>query len=267
MAMHEIIVNRMRTVVSRGPGRLLALGLGALALGVVIVASMQINTTHAASQMAAGVGVMETHPVVMETRYVVEDFHTDARNPGLWSVASDAMTASWPAIPESPGIAGSGDGEVAKPSREVYVWSTFLTAGVATDGDTTYTGYMPGTGQGTQGNLAHTSFTYADTDYSVLTLFHQQVNRGPKQENGGPQQTNSGPQQVVLNVDKRLPQHLALYVGNHEFKISESLVMGVNHDMYVWGVDSSPGWSEGQRLLVVMLEEWGGEDGIGTAGE
>ena len=81
-------------------------------------------------------------------------------------------------------------------------------------------------------------------------LFHQQVDRGP--------------QQVVLSVDKQLPKHLVLYVGDHEFKISESLVMGVNQDIYVWSVDSSPGWSEGQRLVVALLEEYGGPDAVGS---
>ena len=136
MVLNEIIVHRMRRVISGSPATLRILGLGAVAVGVVMVASMQMSTTQAASQMAVAVGAMETFD------YSV-GFDASPGYQGLWSAASDAMVSSWPAIPESPGIAGSGNGGADEPSREVYVWATLMTAGMATNGTMTYIGYMP----------------------------------------------------------------------------------------------------------------------------
>ncbi len=223
-------------------------GLVALAVAVLVAATavFQFDTTQAASQVATGLNALETHAVA-------QDFSGSARTAGVWDLGTDAMTASVPDIPTHSNVAGSGTEEEAGPAREVYVWATFMTVGMATDGNMTYTGYMPGAALGTEGSLAHTSFTYADTDYTVLALFHQQV--------------NGGFQQVVLSADKQLPENLVLYAGDDEFKVSESMTLGAKKNIHAWRVDSGPGWSEGQWMPVALLEDLEPEPASGPTGD
>ena len=214
--------------------------LAVLALGVLVGATTVFagGTAHAATQMTAGLDVLETFDVARDREGAFRH---------AWDLGVDAMTSTWPAIPAYSSVSGleSGSGEASRPNREVYVWATFMTVGMATDGNTTYTGYMPGAVLGAEGSLAHTSFTYGDTDYTVLALFHQQVNGGVKQ--------------VTLIADRQLPEYLVFYAGNDEFKVSESVTMGAGQNIHVWRVDSGPGWTEGQRVIVALLEEFGGD--------
>ena len=222
--------------------------LAVLAVGVLVAATAVFagGTAHAATQMTAGLDVLETFDVTRDR---------DGVSRHAWDLGAEAMTDSWPAIPAYSSVSAleSGPGESSRPAREVYVWATFMTVGMATDGNMTYTGYMPGAVLGTEGSLGHTSFTYQDTDYNVLALFHQQVNGGVKQ--------------VTLIADRQLPEYLVFYAGNDEFKVSESVTMGAGQNIHVWRVDSGPGWTEGQRVIVALLEEFGGESPALTISE
>lgn len=230
-----------------GRSRARAVGLVAVAVGALIaaVAAFSGGTNHAAAQMALGLNAMESCAVT-------KDFGTDAKanSRSLWSVGSEAMSASWPTILAYSRDPGPDLGWSESPAREVYVWATFMTAGTATDGTSTYTGYMPGAGLGSEGSLHGSSFTYGSTEYTVQGIFHQQV--------------NDGVQQVVFVADKKLPEYLVFYADNTEFKLSESLVMGADENIRAWRVDADPGWSEGQRVLVTLLEEHGGHPQLGA---
>ena len=240
MASESIGYKRVGAMALRARRRLRTAWLAVLTVGVLVAATTVFagGTAHAATQMTAGLDVLETFDVARDREGASR--HT-------WNLGSDAMTAMWPAIPEYSRLTAleSGPGESSRPNREVYVWAAFMTVGMATDGNTTYTGYMPGAVLGAEGSLAHTSFTYGDTDYNVLALFHQQV--------------NGGVQQLTLIADRQLPEYLVFYAGNDEFKVSESLTMGADQNIHVWRVDSGPGWTEGQRVIVALLEEFGGE--------
>ena len=113
-------------------------GLVALAVAVLVAATavFQFDTTHAAGRVATGLDVLETYAVA-------QDFSGSARTAGVWDLGTDAMTASWPDIPTYSNVAGSGTEEAAGPAREVHVWATFMTVGMATDGNMTYTGIYP----------------------------------------------------------------------------------------------------------------------------
>ena len=239
MASESIGHKRVGAMALRARRGLWPAGLAVLAVGVLLAATAVFmgGTAHAATQMTAGLDALDTFDVARDREVVSRS---------AWDVGAEAMTASWPTIPTYSSVSEleSGSGEAAKPAREVYVWATFMTVGMATDGNTTYTGYMPGAVLGTEGSLGHTSFTYGDTDYTVLALFHQQA--------------NGGIQQVVLSADQQLPEYLVFYAGDHEFKVSESLTMGADQNIHVWRVDSGPNWSEGQRVIVALLEELGG---------
>ncbi len=230
---------RVGAMALRARRRLRTVALAVLAVGVLVGATTLFagGTAHAATQMTAGLDVLETFDVARDR---------DGVSRHAWDLGSEAMTDSWPAIPEYSRVSvlESGSDEASRPNREVYVWPTFMTVGMATAGNTTYTGYMPGAVLGAEGSLGHTSFTYQDTDYNVLALFHQQVNGGVKQ--------------VMLIADRQLPEYLVFYAGNDEFKVSESVTMGAGQNIHVWRVDSGPGWSEGQRVVVALLEEFGG---------
>ncbi len=209
VASESIGYKRVGAMAFRARRRLRTARLAVLAVGVLVGATTVFagGTAHAATQMTVGLDVLETYDVARDR---------EGASRHAWDLGVDAMTATWPAIPEYSRVSvlesGSGSGEASRPNREVYVWATFMTVGVATDGNTTYTGYMPGAVLGAEGSLAHTSFTYGDTDYNVLALFHQQV--------------NGGVQQLTLIADRQLPEYLVFYAGNDEFKVSESVTMG-----------------------------------------
>lgn len=230
-----------RAMTRWGKARFRAVGLIALVIGAMVAVSTIVNggANPVAAQMADGLGVLEKFDV-LENRGVV------ARN--AWDLGSEAMTTTWPAIPSYSSASGlgwpSGSGGVESPTREVYVWATFMTVGVSTDGTMTYAGYMPATNSGSEGSLAHTSFTYAGTDYTVQGIFHQQV--------------NGEMQQVVFSADKRLPDHLTFYAGNREFRVSDSQVLSANENIHAWRVDEGPGWSENQRVVLALVESYGG---------
>ena len=214
--------------------------LAVLAVGVLVGATTLFagGTAHAATQMTAGLDVLETFDVARDR---------DGVSRHAWDLGVDAMTATWPAIPAYSSVSasesGSGSGEASRPNREVYVWATFMTVGVPPTATRPTPAICP----------AHASFTYGDTDYTVLALFHQQV--------------NGGVQQLTLIADRQLPEYLVFYAGNDEFKVSESVTMGADQNIHVWRVDSGPGWTEGQRVIVALLEEFGGESPALTISE
>ena len=248
VASESIGYKRVGAMALRARRGLKTAALAVLAVGVLVAATTAFagGTAHAATQMTAGLDVLETFDVARDR---------EGASRHAWDLGVDAMTATWPAIPAYSSVSAleSGWGEASRPNREVYVWATFMTVGVATDGNMTYTGYMPGAVSGAEGSLAHRSFTHGDTDYNVLALFHQQV--------------NGGVQQLTLIADRQLPEYLVFYAGNDEFKVSESVTMGAGQNIHVWRVDSGPGWTEGQRVIVALLEEFGGESPALTISE
>ena len=210
--------------------------LTALAVGALAAATMALQggPNHAAAQMASGLRSLETCGVS-------DGPGAWPGNPGLWPMGAHEMSATWPAIPPYSGDTRSPTAE--RPHREVYVWATLMMVGMATDGATTFTGYMPDADMGTEGSLGHTSFNYDGVDYNVRAIFHQQA--------------LSGMQQVVFKADRPLPQHLVFYAGDDRFAVSDSLVMESGQNIHVWRVDESPGWEEGQRIPVALLERAG----------
>ena len=189
MASESIGYKRAGAMALRARRGLRTAALAVLAVGVLVGATTLFagGTAHAATQMTAGLDVLETFDVARDR---------DGVSRHAWDLGAEAMTDSWPAIPAYSSVSAleSGSGEASRPAREVYVWATFMTVGVSTDGNMTYTGYMPGAVLGTEGSPGHTSFAYQDTDYTVLALFHQQV--------------NGGVQQVTLIADRQLPEYL-----------------------------------------------------------
>ncbi len=223
-----------------GRSRVGGAGLVALAIGALVAATAIYggSANHAAAQMLSGLDALETCAVS-------RDIPAEAleSTPSVWDVGANAMSANWPAVLAYSRAPAPYSGWAESPAREVYVWSTFMTVGTATDGTTTYTGYIPDAGLGSPGSLDHASFIYDGMAYTVQGIYHQ-VNREMHQ--------------VVFVADKRLPEHLAFYAGNDQFRVSESLALDADENTHVWRVDASPGWSENQRVLVTLLEEHGG---------
>ena len=225
----------LSAIAQRGRRGLRAAGFIALvvtALAAAIAVS-QFGTANAAGGMSAGLDVLETGAGA-------EHYDVSARAAGAWDLGKGAMTASWPAMPENSNVSGLDPGDETAPALEVYVWAEFMTVGTSTDGTTTYTGWIPGATEGSEGSLTGTSFTYGDTDYNVLTLFHQYV--------------EGSIQQIVFTADKQLPDNLVFYAGNLELRVSESLKLGAGRNIHAWRLDSHPGWSEGDRIPVVLGE-------------
>ena len=216
-------------IASRGKRALAVSGGLTLALALLAAMAFQDSPASASSQMISGLGVLEACAVA-------DDFDTGNDSQSLWRQSANAMTAAWPDARQV-----TNPQQPADPEKSIYVWASFMIVGAETDGDSTYAGYIPGAATGTSGTLTHTTFTYGDTDFRINGLFHRE--------------TNGVAHRLVFEVDKTLPQHLKLNVGNLEVLVREATVGGPNRNIYTWRLDAAPGWKENRRLVAVLAEE------------
>ena len=153
--------------------------------------------------------------------------------------------------PIDPAIVGDMEGRgygpplpqpfVPTPQGEVYVWAACLTVGGHSDSAVTHLGYIPGfTPSG--GALNSAKFTYRYADYTVKNLYYEEIDTGVRQ--------------LFLEVDTPLPNELTLYLGNDEFPLSNSESFGSGQNIYVWRLDDSLGWTQGQAIPVLLTETY-----------
>ena len=167
----------------------------------------------------------------------------------LWAVylGNNPLGALWPAsaINVEHGVSQTHASEDS--AGAVYAWAARLTVGQTSNGTATALGFMPSAIEGDGlGNLVPATFTYADVDYTVETLFLRQ-------------QKISGVRHLVFQADSRLPDNLILHAGGHRFLVNESMVMGLGSNIHVWNVDGEMSWTDGQNTYVALLEPSSGE--------
>ena len=123
---------------------------------------------------------------------------------------------------------------ISLPQRLPTVWKANLLVGEASDSQQAYMGYMPAMSP-REGDLDDTTFTHDGVEYTVLTIFYQEVGRV---------------RQLVFASDPQLPDELILEIGEDEFPVADSLKLGADGNIHAWRLDSSLGWAEGQSLQV-----------------
>ena len=117
------------------------------------------------------------------------------------------------------------------------VWTANLVVGEASNSSTTYLGYLPSMSP-PEGQLDITTFTYDGVEYSIRSLFYQEVGQA---------------RQLVLSTDQQLPDELVLEIGGMEYPVADSLKMGTDGNIHGWRLESDLGWTEDQRLEVSLL--------------
>ncbi len=117
------------------------------------------------------------------------------------------------------------------------VWCATLTVGYSSDSTITYLGYTPALAL-SGGSLDNTAFTYEDVDYTVENLFYQDFAGTVRQ--------------VIFEANYQLPDELILRLGDDEFFVSDSLVLGANENIHAWRLESGLGWVEGQTVEATL---------------
>ena len=54
-------------------------------------------------------------------------------------------------------------------------------------------------------------------------------------------------------VDKPLPGNAFLEVGTEQYLISDAFVYGASYSYYLWELDASPGWVEGESMFAYFV--------------
>ena len=133
-------------------------------------------------------------------------------------------------------------GPVAASSEEpvdVGVWVADLTVEKASGALGTFVGYLRGVpGRDDRGTLEPAAFVYGGQEFSVQALVIR-----PR---------NLGNQTLIFKADHEIPDNLVLHIGDREFPVSESTVMGPRWNIHVWGVVEDLEWTDGQSATVAL---------------
>lgn len=133
-------------------------------------------------------------------------------------------------------------GPVAAASEEsvdVGVWVSELTVEKASGALGTFLGYLRGVpGRDDRGSLEPSAFVYGGQEFSVQALVLR-----PR---------NIGNQTLIFKADHEIPDNLVLHIGDREFPVSESMVLGPRWNIHVWGVVEDLGWTDGQSATVAL---------------
>ncbi len=217
--------------------RIATISTAALALGIIATASLRIPTADAHAA-ALDQGAEPARHAVSNAPLPPAD-HPDNSMRNAGSHSGSASGSSTTAINE---IQPS---QSDNPDAAVYVWSSALRVGKATDAINTYLGYMLGaTAQGNRGSLTDTSFSYKDVHYTVKAIILQIGDRGYRE--------------LLFATDVRLPDDLILHIGDHRFALSDATISGVWSGRRTWRVDSNLGWRNGETEYLSLHEPFEG---------
>ena len=123
----------------------------------------------------------------------------------------------------------------------VYAWAGRMTVGEEENSEGVRLGYVAGPdGVNSAGSLLNPRFSYGDVDYTIQALFYEQ--------------TADPEYRLVLKVDKPLPAHLRLYIGDDLFLVDEAETSEFEGVSHFWTLDRDLGWTEGQIMYLVLLE-------------
>ena len=159
-----------------------------------------------------------------------------------WSRNSTIVSPAAPIFPGNFDDMGFFPPVPPVPAREVYVWSACLTVGESADSTTTFLGYLSEPSPA-DGSLSPATFTHGDVEYTVGNLYYRE---------GGEEG-----RQLLLQSDMPFPHELTLYLGNAEFPFSDSETFESGGNSLVWQLDEGLGWTDGQGVLVTLLETHG----------
>lgn len=153
---------------------------------------------------------------------------------------ASSAAGPWADATQANPVSGQQPASVSAQTEMDEVWSATMTVGLASDETNTYTGYVPGVSQGTEGSLDETGFTVDGAEYVVLEVYQQDF--------------NSFVQQLVFHTDVPLPDDLVLRVDGADFPVSDATSAGVGGNILIWRLSEELGWQEGENVSLALLE-------------
>lgn len=128
---------------------------------------------------------------------------------------------------------------VSHEPADVAVWVAELTAERASGELVPFVGYWRDVqASEDRGTLAPDTFTYAGEQYAVQALVLRQRNFGNRT--------------LIFKAERGIPDNLVLRIGDREFPVSESMVLGPRWNLHVWKFVEDLGWKDGDTATVSL---------------
>ena len=130
-------------------------------------------------------------------------------------------------------------------SADTTVWWTQMTVGVNDQDSFEQLGFLDipdeldGGFWNDTGSLDDPTFTHAGVDYTVSAIYYPDF--------------SGANQYLFLHLDHPLPDGFIFQAGGVQHEIADATALGWSHSHYMWELDSSPGWAEGDALQVSLI--------------
>ena len=91
------------------------------------------------------------------------------------------------------------------------------------------------------GSLDNTTFTHAGVAYTVSAIYYPDF--------------SGDHQYLFLHLDHPLPEGLSFEAGGVKREIADATALGWSQSLYMWELDTSPGWAAGSTQAVFLTAQ------------